>query len=105
MADLGVHQLNVFDKCTKVGAVETFGGVIKDGVVDIVYGCGKLVAGDGEDNFIRGSCFAGDDVVCTQFFALRGSGAVWHDGVSWWFLGRDGERFTVAYCIDGGILK
>ena len=51
--------MNVLDECTKVNSVETFSGVVKDGVVDVVYGCSKLVAGDGEDKFIRGPCFAG----------------------------------------------
>ena len=78
---------------------------VEDGVVYVVYGCGKLVASDGKDKFIRGPCFAGYDVVGAQFFALRGSGVVWHDEVRWWFVGRDGECFTVACCIDGGILK
>jgi hypothetical protein len=51
------------DECTKVNAVETFGGVIEDGVVDVVYGCGQLVVGGGKDKFISGPCFAGNNVV------------------------------------------
>ena len=105
LVDMGVRQLNVLDECTKVDAVESFVGVVEDGVVNIANGCGKLVMGDGKDKFVRGPCFACYDVVGVQFFALRGSGAVQHDGVCWWFVGRDGKRFTVVCCIDGGILK
>ncbi len=78
---------------------------IKDGIVDIVDSCGKLVACDGKDKFVRGPRLARNNVVGAQFFTLGGSGAVWHDRVCWWFVGRDGERFPVVCCIDGGILK
>ncbi len=105
MADLGVCQLDVLDECSKVDAVESFDGVIEDGVEYVVDGCGKLVAGDGKDKFVRGPRLACNDVVGTQFFALGGSGAVRHDGVCWWFIGGDGECFPVACFIDGGILK
>ena len=93
------------DERAEVDAIESFGGVIEHGVVDIVAGCGKLVTGDGEDKFVHGPRLACNDVVGLQFFVLGGSGAVWHDRVCWWFVGRDGERFPIAGCIDGGILK
>jgi hypothetical protein len=89
----------------KVDAVETLGGVVKDSVVYFVNDCGELVVGDSEDEFVCGLCLACNDVVGAEFFALRGSGAVRHDGECWWFVGGDGERFPVACCIDGGILK
>ena len=95
----------VLDEWSKVDAVEFFSGVIEDSVVDIIDGCGKLVRDDGEDKFVHGPRLACNDVVGLQFFVLGGSGAVWHDRVCWWFVGRDGERFPVVCCIDGGILK
>ena len=63
MADLGVHQLNVLDECTKVNAVESFGGVVEDGIVYVVNGSGKLVMGDGKNEFVRGPCFVCNDVI------------------------------------------
>ncbi len=94
----------MLSECTNFNAVETFGGVVEDGIVDVVYGCGKLVLGDGKDKLVRGPCFACINAVGVQVFTLRGSGAVQHDGVCWWFVGRDVERCAVACCIDGGIL-
>ena len=90
---MGVPCLDVLDECSKIHAVESFGGVIENGVVDVVDGCGKLVAGDSKDEFVRGPRLACNNVVGAQFFALGGSGGIWHDGVCWWFVGGNGERF------------
>ena len=65
----------------KVDAVESFGGVAENGVVYVVDGCGKLDAGDGEDQFVCCPCLAGNNVVGESFFTLGGSSAVRYAGV------------------------
>ncbi len=49
LADLGIHHQDVCDKCTQINAVEALDRIVQYGIVDVVDGGGKLVAGDGED--------------------------------------------------------
>ncbi len=45
-----------------IDSVETFGGVVKSGVVDIVDCCHKLVACDGEDYLVGAPCLASGSI-------------------------------------------
>ncbi len=47
LADLGLGVEDVHDKGVEIDGIETFGGVIKNSIVDIVSCCHKLVACDG----------------------------------------------------------
>ncbi len=51
-------------------SLETFGGVIKNGVVDVVNCRCKLVACDGEDHLVGVSCLAGGGIGGVQFLAF-----------------------------------
>jgi hypothetical protein len=52
LADLGVGVEYFHDKGAEIGSIETFGGDVKNGVVDVVDCCCKLVACDGEDHLV-----------------------------------------------------
>jgi hypothetical protein len=58
LADLGICRQYVLDKREEVDAIETFGWVIEDGVVDVVNGGGELVVHDGKDEFVGGPSLA-----------------------------------------------
>jgi hypothetical protein len=62
LADLGICCQDVLDKRAEVDAIETFGWVVEDGVVDIVNGSSKLVARDGKDKFVGGPSLACDKI-------------------------------------------
>ena len=47
LADLGLRGKDMLDECGEVNAIESFCWIVKDGVVDVVDGGGKLVASDG----------------------------------------------------------
>jgi hypothetical protein len=58
LAYLGIGVEDVHDKGVEIDGVETFGGVLKNGVVDIVDCCCKLNACDGEDHLVGVPCLA-----------------------------------------------
>ncbi len=47
LADLGVGVEDVHDEGAEIDSIETFSGVVKNGIVDVVNCCHKLVACDG----------------------------------------------------------
>jgi len=62
LADLGVRCENVLHKRAEVDAVKSFRWIVKDGVVDVIDGGGKLVASDGQYVPVGCPCFARGDV-------------------------------------------
>ncbi len=58
LTDLGVGGEDVHDKGVDIDGIETFGGVVKNGIVDIIDCCCKLVTHDGEDHLVCVSCLA-----------------------------------------------
>jgi hypothetical protein len=48
LTDLGVRCENVWDKRAEVNTVKSFSWIVKDGVLDVINGGGKLVASDGQ---------------------------------------------------------
>ena len=52
-------------------SVESFGGVIESGVVDVVNRCSKLVTCDGGDDNVGVQCFAFGEVGSAGGFAGR----------------------------------
>ena len=52
-------------------SVESFGGVIESGVVDVVNRCSKLVTCDGGDDNVGVRCFAFGEVGSAGGFAGR----------------------------------
>ncbi len=52
LADLGIHHQDVCYKRTQMDTVEALVQIVQYGIVDVVDGGGKLVAGDGEDQVI-----------------------------------------------------
>ena len=62
LADLGVRGQDVLDQCAEVNAVEAFGWIIENGIVDVVDGSGKLVSSDGKDEAVSSPCFSRGDV-------------------------------------------
>jgi hypothetical protein len=62
LADLGIGFEDVHDKGAEIDSVETFGGVFKNGVVDVINCCRKLVACDSEDHLVGVPCLASSGV-------------------------------------------
>ncbi len=62
LANLGVGVEDVHDKGAKNDGVETFGGVVKNGVVDVIICHHELVACDGEDHLVGVPRLASDSV-------------------------------------------
>ncbi len=62
LADLGVGVEDVHDKGAEIDGVETFGGVTKNGKVDVVDCCCKLIACDGEDHLVGVLCLASSSI-------------------------------------------
>ncbi len=58
LADLGVGVEDVHDESVVINGIETFSGVVKNGVVDIVNHCRELIACDGEDYLVGVLCLA-----------------------------------------------
>jgi hypothetical protein len=56
LADLRVGGEDVHDKGAEIDGIETFGGIVKNGVVDIVDCNRKLVVCDGEDHLVCVPC-------------------------------------------------
>jgi hypothetical protein len=62
LADLGVHGKNMLDKPSEADADKSFHLIVKDGVVDIIDGGGKLVVSDGQYEHVGCPSFARGDV-------------------------------------------
>ncbi len=62
LADLGVGVEDVHDKGVEINGAETFGGVVKSGVVDVINCHCKLVACDKEDHLVPVPCLMGGGV-------------------------------------------
>ncbi len=105
LADLGVGGEDVHDKRTEINGVETFGGVVKNNIVDVIDRRHKLVARDGEDHLVCVPCLACSSIGGMQFFAFGCRGAGWDDWVGWRFNLWDVERLPIACQVDGWILK
>jgi hypothetical protein len=93
------------DKGAEMDGVETFGGVLKNGVVDVIDCRRELVARDGEDHVVAVPCLAYGGVGGMQFLAFGNRGTGWDDWVGWRFNLWGVKRFPVASQVDGWILK
>ncbi len=58
LADLGKGVEDVLDEGAEIDGVETFGGVVKNGVVDAIDCHHKLIVCDGEDHLVGVPCLA-----------------------------------------------
>jgi hypothetical protein len=105
LADLGVGGEDVHDEGAEINGVETFGGIVKNGVVDVINHRRKLVACDGEDHLVGVPCLMGSGVGGTQFLVFGIRGACWDDWVGWRFNIWDVELLSVACQVYGWILK
>ncbi len=92
-------------KGAEIDGVETFGGVVKNGVVDVIKCLRELVACDGEDHLVGVPCLTGGSIGGTQFLAFGYCGACWDDWVGWRFNMWDVECLPVVCQVDGWILK
>jgi hypothetical protein len=104
LADLGVGHEDVHDKGAEINSIATFGGVVKNGVVDIVNRRHKLVMCDGEDHLVGVPCLMGGGIGGTQFHVFGCGGACWDDWVGLRFNMWDVECLPVACQVDGWIL-
>ncbi len=62
LADLGIGVEDVHDEGAEIEGVETFGGVVKNGIVDIIDRCCELVTCDGEDHLVGVPCLASGSI-------------------------------------------
>ncbi len=108
LADLGVGVEDVHNKCAEIDGVKTFGGVIKNGVVNVVNCIPELDTCDGEDHLVGVPCLASSGVGGALFLTVGGHGAYWDDWVgqrfNMWDVECDVECLPVACQIDGWIL-
>ncbi len=104
LADLGIGDEDVHDKKLEINGIETFGGVVENGVVDVIDCHHKLVACDGED-LVGVPCLTCGGIGGAQFLAFGCCGTGWDDWVGWKFNFWDVERLPVACQIDDWILK
>ncbi len=104
LADLGIGGEDVHDEGAEIDGIETFGGVLKNGIVDVLDRCRELVACDGEDHLEGVPCFTGSSIGGMQFLAFGGHGTCWDDCVGWRFNIWDAEHLPVACQVDGWIL-
>jgi hypothetical protein len=100
LADLGIGGEDVHDEVVEINGVETFGGVVKNGVEDAINCRHKLVARDGKDHLVCVPCLACSGIGGTQFLAFG-----WDDWVGWRFNLWGVEHLFVASQVDGWILK
>jgi hypothetical protein len=56
LADLGVGSEDVHDKGVEIDCIGTFGGILKNSIVDIVNCYCKLVTCEGEDHLVGVPC-------------------------------------------------
>ena len=89
----------------EINGIETFGGVIKNGVVDIINCCRELVMCDGKDNLVGVPCLTCGGIGGMQFLTFSCQVAGWDDWVGWRFNMWDVECLPIACQVDGWILK
>jgi hypothetical protein len=86
------------------GCIESFSGVIKCGIVDIIDGRCKLVVCDGGHNKVGVPCFLFGEVGCSCLFAYRSSGGG-VDGILGGNGHGNGERGPVALKVEDRVLE
>ncbi len=91
LADLGVGVEDVYDKGAEIDSVDTLGGVVKNGIVDVV------------ENWCV-PCLASGGIGGTYILMVGSRGACWDDWVGRRFNMWDVERLPVMCQIDGWIL-
>jgi hypothetical protein len=101
LADLGVGGEDVHDKGAEIDGIETFGGIIKNGIVDVNNCHCKLAAHDGEDHHVGVPSLACGSVGGMQFLVCSCCGASWDGWVGWRFNMWDLECLPVASQVDG----
>ncbi len=62
LADLGIPCQDVCDEQMQINAVEALDRIVQYGIVDVIDGGSKLVAGDGEDQAIGHPCLASSNI-------------------------------------------
>ncbi len=62
LADLGIGVEDVHEEGAEINGVETFSGVVKNGIVEAVNCHHKLVTCDGEDHLVGVPCLASSGV-------------------------------------------
>ncbi len=67
LADLSISGEDMHDKGAETDGVETFGGVFKNNIVDVVDCCRKSVVCDGEDHLVGVSCLTCSGIGGNQF--------------------------------------
>jgi hypothetical protein len=105
LADLSVGGEDVHDKGAKINGVESFGGVLKYGLVDVVNCRHILVACDVDNHLVDVQCFECSGVGGTQFLAFCCCGANWDNWVGWRFIWWNVESLSLGSQVDGWILK
>ena len=105
LADPSIGGGDVHEKGAEIDGVESFSGVIKNGIVDIVDRHRELVARDVEYHLVCVPCLACGGIGGMQFLAFGYHGAGWDDWVGWRFNLWDVERLSVASQVDGWFLK
>jgi hypothetical protein len=105
LADLGIGGEDVHEEGAGIDGIETFDGVVKNGVVDVINCRRELVSHNGEDHLLCVPCLACSSVGDKQFLVFGCCGAGWDDLVGWRFNLWDVERLPVVSQVDGWILK
>ncbi len=105
MADLSVGSKDVHEEGVEINGIESFGGVIKNGIVDVINCHCAQVAHDVKDYLVCVPCLACGGVDGTQFLAFGCRGVGWDSWVSWRFNLWDVECLSIASQVDGWILK
>ncbi len=89
----------------EIDGVKTFGGVIKNGVVDIVNHPHELVTCDGEDHLVGVPRHASGRVGGVWFLAVGVCGTCWDDWVVRRYNIWDVECLPIACQVDCWFLK
>ncbi len=76
LADLSVGGEDVHDEGVEMDCIESFGGVVKNGIVDVVHLPCKLVVCDVKDHLVCVPCLVCGGIGGMQFlaFGCRGAG-------------------------------
>jgi hypothetical protein len=105
LADLGVGGEDVHNKGVEINVIETFGGVIKNAIVDIVDYLCELIVCDGKDHLGGVPCLMGSNIGGVQLFAFSCHGASWDNWLGWRFNMWDVEPLPFVCQVDSWILK
>jgi hypothetical protein len=85
LVDLGLGVEDVHGKGEEINGIETFGGVVLSGIVDVINCCCKLVTCDGGDHLVCVPYLACGGIGGMQFLAFGCRGAGLDDWVDWRF--------------------